>query len=115
MKQWKCWVFFLGALCLLMGCQKTENYIGEVPDTIEKKVYICTPPPTEPPTVAYIPVKAPLPTITATPVPTNNPIVEASPSETPKPLDISICFAGDISLADDAVTTKEWENSGREL
>ena len=115
MKQWKCWVFFLGALCLLMGCQKTENYIGEVPDTIEKKVYICTPPPTEPPTVAYIPVKAPLPTITATPVPTNNPIVEASPSETPKPLDISICFAGDISLADDAVTTKQWENSGREL
>ncbi len=115
MKQWKCWVFFLGALCLLMGCQKTENYIGEVPDTTEKQVYICTPPPTEPPTVAYIPVKAPLPTITATPLPTSNPVVEVFPSETPKPLDISICFAGDISLADDAVTTKQWENSGREL
>lgn len=34
---------------------------------------------------------------------------------TPEPLDITICFAGDISLADDAVTVQQWEKYGRDL
>ena len=33
----------------------------------------------------------------------------------PEPLDITVCFAGDISLADDAVTIKQWESSGQDL
>lgn len=34
---------------------------------------------------------------------------------TPEPLDIVVCFAGDVSLADDAVTTRQWNNSGHVL
>lgn len=37
------------------------------------------------------------------------------PTPTPELLDITICFAGDVSLADDAVTIKQWETSDRDL
>lgn len=75
-----------------------------------------TPVPTETPTGTPIPATPSptnTPTPTCTPTPTNSPT--PSPSPTPEPLDITICFSGDISLADDAVTTKQWLASGKDL
>ena len=57
------------------------------------------------------PMVTPVPTATSTPTPT----ATLTPTPTPEPLDITICFAGDISLADDAVTVQQWEKSGRDL
>ena len=116
------WLPVVFLLLLFSACQGKEQE-EVIPTPTEVISYICTPPPTEQPTVwstptptvtstpTPSPTNTPVPTATSTPSPTPSP----SPTPTPEPLDITICFSGDISLADDAVTTKQWENSGREL
>ncbi len=70
-----------------------------------------TPSPTPTPTLTSTPTPSPTPTSTPTPTLTPTP----TPTPTPEPLDITVCFAGDISLADDAVTTAQWEKSDKDL
>jgi len=41
--------------------------------------------------------------------------VDITPTPTPEPLDITVCFAGDISLADNVVTIQQWEAAGQDL
>ena len=57
----------------------------------------------------------PAPTVTPTPSPSCTPTPTVTPTLTPELLDITLCFAGDVSLADDAVTTAQWEKNGRDL
>ncbi len=101
-------ILLLG-ICLLSGCQGGKTEATVVPSATPKATLDCTVPPTEVPAPTSTPTPAPTATGTPTPTPTN------TPTPTPEPLDITICFAGDISLADDAVTIKQWKNSGEEL
>lgn len=113
MKNWKSGFLLLAGICLLTGCQSREQNDAVIPSTTPAITLICTLPPTEAPSHTPSPIPTSTPTPTLTPTPTNPPT--PSPSPTPEPLDITICFSGDISLADDAVTIAQWENSGREL
>ncbi len=117
MKKWKGVLFLLCSICLFAGCQKKEQNRAELPSSV------CTPPPTDLPTVRYTPnptatvIPNPDPTNTPTPTvtPTSTPTPTFTPTPTPEPLDITICFSGDVSLADDAVTIDQWENSDCDL
>ncbi len=101
-------ILLLG-ICLLSGCQGGETEVTVVPSATPKVTLDCTVPPTEVPAPTSTPTPAPTATGTPTPTPTN------TPTPTPEPLDITICFAGDVSLADDAVTIRQWKNSGEDL
>lgn len=117
MKHWKRGFLVLAGICLLAGCQGREKEDAVIPSIAPEITSVCTLPPTEVPTRINTPV--PTATSTPTPTPTNTPTPTLtstpSPSPTPEPLDITICFSGDVSLADDAVTIKQWKNSGQDL
>lgn len=70
-------------------------------------------------TVTEMPTNTPLPTPTAVPAvstaPTNTPIPTNTPVPTPDVLDVTLCFAGDFSLADDVGTTKNWIRRGQDI
>lgn len=118
MKKWSRIVGLLGACLLLSGCQKTEHYIN-TGQTKDIYAVFCTVSPTETPSLETVFLQTPLPELTIVPASNIDGIPE--PTELPSehqgelPVDITICFAGDISLADDAVTTQQWENSGKHL
>ncbi len=103
-------IFILAVLCFsLAGCQiakenGTKMAEGSITDTTTPNVTITITPTV---TATVTPTNTPVPTMTPTPLPTVTP--------TPKPLDITICFSGDISLADDAVTIAQWEKEGNVL
>lgn len=107
MRHWKKSLMVLLVVCLFAGCQ------GKMEKDVENIIPVTTNTPTPVPTLlpTNTPVPTPLPTntFTPTPLPTN------TPTPTPEPLDITICFSGDISLADGAVTTKQWQASGNDL
>ena len=102
-------------LCLMAGCgNSVQNETIPTPSVAVYDSYECTPPvTTDIPSIIHTPTPTvtPVPTATSTPTPT----ATLTPTPTPEPLDITICFAGDISLADDAVTVQQWEKSGRDL
>lgn len=79
--------------------------VGPSPEVTPEQTVTSTAVPTLTPTFT----PTPEPTATATPPPT------PSPSPTVKPLDITLCFAGDVSLADDAKTTEKWQTSGETI
>ena len=108
MKRWKV-LLLLCSVCLLAGCQENEQKNAVAPAVTDV--------PVSTPTICVTPTDTPVPTSTSTPTPTVTlaPTATPTPSPTPALLDITLCFAGDISLADDAVTIKQWKNSGREL
>ncbi len=113
MKKWN-WLLLTGMVsCLFAGCGKSEHVILSQPTPTVEASPVCTLPPTEIPVHFTIPT--PLPTVTPTPLPTLSPTPTCTPTPKIAPLDITICFAGDISLADGAVTTKQWEQFGRDL
>lgn len=97
-------VMLLLGIC--QGCQTKVPNRTEVPAEVS---------PTITGTATVLPSVTPSPSPTVSPSPTPSPSPTVTPSPTPEPLDITICFAGDISLADDAVTTKQWKNSGMDL
>lgn len=107
MRHWKKSLLVLLGVCLFAGCQKKME--KGVESNIPVTTNTSTPVPTLLPTNTPVPTPLPTNTPTPTPSPTN------TPTPTPEPLDITICFSGDISLADGAVTTKQWQNSGEEL
>ncbi len=107
MRHWKKSLLVLLGVCLFAGCQKKME--KGVESSIPVTTNTSTPVPTLLPTNTPVPTPLPTNTPTPTPSPTN------TPTPTPEPLDITICFSGDISLADGAVTTKQWQNSGEEL
>lgn len=98
---------------------KQKNAACPDPSPVLTPVPTATPSPTL--TATPTPTTTPSPTSTATPTPTNTPTptatptLTATPTPTPEPLDITVCFAGDISLADDAVTIAQWEKTGNDL
>jgi len=100
-------------LCLMAGCgNSVQNETIPTPSVVVHDSYECTPPATtDIPSILHTPT----PTVTPVPTATSTPVPTATATPTPAPLDITICFAGDISLADDAVTVQQWEKSGREL
>lgn len=101
-------LFLLFALAGIMaGCKGVES--NTIPTGIPEQTVTPIPTYTLDPTAAVVATAAPTPTPEPTVTPT------PLPSPTPEPLDITICFAGDVSLADGAVTTKQWNNSGHEL
>lgn len=107
-------LFLLLALAGIMaGCGGVDKNITDFSDSILTPTSVAVATPTSMPefTVTPIPTSTLVPTATFTPTPTNTP----TPSPTPEPLDITICFSGDISLADDAVTIKQWKNSENDL
>lgn len=104
-------LFVICMVYLLAGCQKTTS---EQKDLFLEGSTV-TPCPTAIATVTIAPTHIPTATPTSTATMTPTPSPTGTPTPTPEPLDITICFAGDISLADGAVTTKQWENSGQEL
>lgn len=107
-------LFLLLALASIMaGCGGIDKNITDFSDSILTPTSVAVATPTNMPefTVTPIPTSTLVPTATFTPTPTNTP----TPSPTPEPLDITICFSGDISLADDAVTIKQWKNSENDL
>jgi len=114
MKRWKV-LLLLCSVCLLAGCQEKEQKNAVAPAVTDV--------PVSTPTICVTPTDTPVPTSTSTPIPTCTPTptvtlaptATPTPSPTPELLDITLCFAGDISLADDAVTIKQWKNSGQEL
>lgn len=101
MKNKKYMMLFACVICLTAGCRNNEVPEVPVPNTEIQTVApdVCTTLPT------------PTPMVTNTPVPT----ATVTPTPTPEILDITLCFAGDVSLADDAVTIAQWEKSGRDL
>ncbi len=127
MRKWKGMWMLLCGICLLAGCQKREQngVATPTPTVAEVLISVYMPPPTDVPTVRNTPTPTatltPTPTPTVTPTPTNTPTPTPTntpaptPSPTPEPLNITICFAGDVSLADDAVTIEQWESSGQDL
>lgn len=96
-------------LIALGGCG--QNIQAKEPGKAPQATF--SPVPTDSPQATFTPT----PTSTPTPSPTSTPTpsLTNTPTPTPVPLDITICFSGDISLADDAVTTKQWMNSGEDL
>lgn len=103
-------LFILAILCFsFAGCQKEQENIVKMVDVsiIPTTTPTVTVIPTLKITITVAPTNTPVPTITPTPLPTATP--------TPEPLDITICFSGDISLADDAVTIAQWEKEGKVL
>ena len=107
MRHWKKSLMVLLVVCLFAGCQ--EKMEKDVENIIPVTTNTPTPVPTLLPTNTPVPTPLPTNTSTPTPLPTN------TPTPTPEPLDITICFSGDISLADGAVTTKQWQASGNDL
>lgn len=107
MRRWKGSLLVLFGVCLFAGCQ------GKMEKDVENNIPVITNTPTPVPTLlpTNTPVPTPLPTNTSTPTPSPT----NTPTPTPEPLDITICFSGDISLADGAVTTKQWQASGNDL
>ena len=99
------WIL-LCVMCLA-GCQKNIGQEIEVSGNL----------PTVKETPEASPTAAVEPTVTNTPTPTAGPketliptpTATNTPTPTPEPLDITICFSGDVSLADSAVTTKQLE------
>ncbi len=110
--------YVLCILCLTAGCgNSVQNEVTPSP-TMVYRSYECTPPlVTDVPSRKYTPIPTATPSPTATPVPTvtntSTPTISSTP--TPDPLDITICFAGDISLAEDAVTIRQWKDAGQNL
>lgn len=100
---------------IMAGCRVADQNVADSSDSIPTPVSDSILTPTNMPefTVRPNPTSTPVPTATFTPTPTSTPT--PSPSPTPDPLDVTICFSGDISLADNAVTTKQWENSENDL
>ena len=109
-------LFLLLALASIMaGCGGIDKNITDFSDSIPTPVSDAIITSTSMPefTVRPNPTSTPVPTATLTPTPTSTPT--PSPTPTPDPLDVTICFSGDISLADTAVTNKQWENSENDL
>ncbi len=119
---------------LLMACRNTEEkapLLTPTPTVALQETAAPTNTDTPSPTLAMAPKETltptPNPTNTPSPTPTNTPTMTPketlsptptpSPTNTPtpEPLDITVCFTGDVSLADDAVTTKQWLDSGMDL
>lgn len=100
-------------LVMFCGCQekqeKTDNQVISEGTEAEANTPTATPVNTQ--AMEPSPTNTPTPEATSTPIPSPT----NTPTPTPEPLDITICFSGDISLADDAVTTKQWMASGKDL
>ena len=111
--------YVLCILCLMAGCGNSVPVdITPTPTPVVYGSYDCTPPlVTDAPSIIHTatPTSTPVPTATNTPVSTATPVPTATSTPTPEPLDITICFAGDISLADNAVTIQQWEAAGQDL
>jgi len=100
----------LGWILLAGGCSGGGTG-GNVVTMAPLPTAISAPTPTLLPMVAVTLTPKATPTATATPMPTATP----TNAPTPEPLDITICFTGDISLAEDAVTIEQWKNANGEL
>lgn len=114
-------VCFLLLCFWITGCQREEHCINRK-QALEEKMNLCTVPPTETPSVSNTLQMTPLPKLTPIPGTTVAPSqITMLPEQTPpdvqeeETVDITICFTGDISLAEDAPTMKQWENSGKNL
>ncbi len=114
-------VCFLLLCFWITGCQREEHCINRK-QALEEKMNLCTVPPTETPSVSNTLQMTPLPKLTPIPGTTvAPPLITMLPEQTSpgaqeeETVDITICFTGDISLAEDAPTMKQWENSGKNL
>lgn len=96
----KAGIVLLLALCLLGGCSRKEDAATELSRLVQ--AVGTSAPPSE--TVSPL-----------TPSPTHLPSPTPEPTETPIPgeYDFTVCFAGDISLAEGAVTTERMDASGQ--
>ncbi len=91
-------IFVLLAVCLLGGCESRTDAPVDMSGLVQSAV---TPSPS--PEIA----KTPVPTMASISAPTVEPAATPIPGE----YDFTVCFAGDINLAEGAVTTERMDSS----
>lgn len=97
-------IIMLLAVCLLGGCSRKEDLATDMSGLAQAVA-------SSSPHSDTVPASTPSPS----PQPTLAPSPTLEPTETPIPgeYDFTVCFAGDISLAEGAVTTERMDSSGQ--